>query len=184
MRWLVWLLNKVENKKYNLNETEADPLSLVPCDEKTLKNGDKVYVKSISSYAVVDSINAKKGECFVSVGSMRMSVKTKDILVSKAPVKAVQPKASVKISTQISTGFKNEINVIGLNREEALDKVITFIDAAVLNNAEEIRIVHGKGQKILSTAIHALLRKTKHVASFRFGQYGEGENGVTIVTLK
>ena len=115
---------------------------------------------------------------------MRMSVKTKDILVSKAPVKAVQPKASVKISTQISTGFKNEINVIGLNREEALDKVITFIDAAVLNNAEEIRIVHGKGQKILSTAIHALLRKTKHIASFRFGQYGEGENGVTIVTLK
>ena len=178
------LRNKVENKKYNLNETEADPLSLVPCDEKTLKNGDKVYVKSISSYAVVDSINAKKGECFVSVGSMRMSVKTKDILVSKPPVKAVQPKASVKISTQISTGFKNEINVIGLNREEALDKVITFIDAAVLNNAEEIRIVHGKGQKILSTAIHALLRKTKHIASFRFGQYGEGENGVTIVTLK
>ncbi|MBR6687385.1 MAG: endonuclease MutS2, partial [Clostridia bacterium] len=46
------LRNKVENKKYNLNETEADPLSLVPCDEKTLKNGDKVYVKSISSYAV------------------------------------------------------------------------------------------------------------------------------------
>ena len=178
------LRNKVENQKYNHNETESQPISLIPCEDGKLKNGDKVYVKSIGSYAVVDSVNAKKGECFVSVGSMRMSVKTKDILISKESVKAPEVKLKVKISTQLSQGFKNEINVIGLNREEALDKVESFIDAAVLNNAEELRIVHGKGQKILSTAIHGLLRKTKHIASFRFGGYGEGENGVTIVTLK
>ena len=81
-------------------------------------------------------------------------------------------------------GVKTEINVIGLNADEALMEVDNFIDKAVLNNLEEVRIVHGKGMKILSTAIANRLRGNKNVKSYRFGKYGEGEHGVTIVKLK
>ena len=55
---------------------------------------------------------------------------------------------------------------------------------AILNNLTEIRIIHGVGLRKLSTAIQAYLKTLNCVDSFRFGKYGEGENGVTIVTLK
>ena len=179
------LKNKIDNKKYDLSTEDDQPIMLEPIDPTTIKNGDSVFVKSIGSYGVVDSVNAKKGECFVAVGNMRMSAKLKDLFVNKNKAqKKPQVHHQVKISRDSSVAAKDEINVIGHRREEALDKVLHFIDAAVLNNYEEVRIVHGKGQKILSSSIHAELRKHPSVKSFRFGQYGEGENGVTIVTLR
>ena len=83
-----------------------------------------------------------------------------------------------------SQPFVNEINVIGKTVDEALPEVSYFVDKAMLNNANEIRIIHGVGLKKLSPAIHTYLKTLKCVESFRFGKYGEGENGVTIVTLK
>ena len=78
----------------------------------------------------------------------------------------------------------NEINVIGLNSIEALDKVISFIDKSVVNGLSEVKIIHGVGQGILLKEIRNYLKKDKNVVEFRRGNYGEGENGVTIVTLK
>ena len=77
-----------------------------------------------------------------------------------------------------------EINVIGLTVQEALPEVEAFLDAAVLANLEEVRIVHGVGTGKLRAGIHDFLKKQKHVAEFRLGKYGEGETGVTIVKLK
>ena len=59
-----------------------------------------------------------------------------------------------------------------------------FLDASVLANFREVRIVHGMGTGKLRAAVHALLKKHRHVESFRLGKYGEGESGVTIATLK
>ena len=75
-------------------------------------------------------------------------------------------------------------SVIGESVMEAIPEVEQFIDQAVINNLEEIKIIHGKGLKILSTAIHDYLKRNKNVASYRFGKYGEGERGVTFVKLK
>ncbi len=94
-----------------------------------------------------------------------------------------------------NTSFKNtitnkskvispEINVIGLNIEEATQIVDKYLDDANLSKLETIRIVHGKGTGKLRTGIHSFLRKHPHVKSFRIGTYGEGEMGVTVVTLK
>ena len=92
------------------------------------------------------------------------------------------PSISIKRESQLLA--KPEINVIGLNLEEALDKCEKFIDSAILNNFEEVKIIHGKGQKILSTGIQKMLKAHKGVLSYRFGKYGEGEHGVTIIQLK
>ena len=68
--------------------------------------------------------------------------------------------------------------------EQAEDAVKNFIDLAVLNGLEEIKIIHGVGQGILLKTIRKYLSDDKNVLEFRRGKYGEGENGVTIVKLK
>ena len=77
-----------------------------------------------------------------------------------------------------------EINIIGKTVLDAIPDVEAFIDAAVLANLEEVRIVHGMGTGKLRAGIHEYLRKCKNVAEFRLGRYGEGETGVTIVKIK
>ena len=77
-----------------------------------------------------------------------------------------------------------EINVIGKNLSEAIPEVEIFIDKAVVSGLQEVNIIHGVGLKILSKGIHDYLRKHPRVAEYRFGKYGEGEHGVTFVSLK
>ena len=79
---------------------------------------------------------------------------------------------------------ETELNVIGLNAADALEKTEKFIDKAIVDNLEEVKIIHGIGLKILSGAIHDYLKRNKKVESFRFGKYGEGEHGVTFVRFK
>ena len=91
---------------------------------------------------------------------------------------------SIKRSTEITKTIQQELIVIGKNVDEALMEVENFIDKSILSNLDEVRIVHGKGLRILSKAIQNYLKTDKRVDSFRFGKYGEGEDGVTIVKLK
>lgn len=77
-----------------------------------------------------------------------------------------------------------EINVLGMTVEEALYEVDNFIDKAVMDNLEEIKVIHGVGTGKLRSAIAQHLKRHKNVKSFRLGKYGEGETGVTIITLK
>jgi DNA mismatch repair protein MutS2 len=77
-----------------------------------------------------------------------------------------------------------ELNIIGKTVLDAIPDVEAFIDAAVLANLEEVRIVHGMGTGKLRAGVHEYLRKCNNVAEFRLGRYGEGETGVTIVKIK
>ena len=80
--------------------------------------------------------------------------------------------------------ISSEINVIGNNIEEATFVIDKFLDNCILSNLHEVRIVHGKGTGALRNGIHSFLKKHPHVDSFRLGTFGEGETGVTVVTLK
>lgn len=178
------LRNKLEEKKYNMTEDEEEPLMLTKCDINKLKIGDTVYVKATGNYGVVQSINPKKEECFIAIGSMRMSVKARELFINEKMPKKKKVNTEVKVSVSPVTSFNTELNIIGKRREEAMDEVVKYLDQAVLKGVNTLRIVHGKGQKILLNAVHEILRKSPVVESFRLGKYGEGENGVTIVTLK
>ena len=99
---------------------------------------------------------------------------------------AVQkPKESVKVVRKIAPSRPVlEINVIGMTVEEALYEVDNFIDKAVTDNLEEIKVIHGVGTGRLRKAIAEHLKRHKNVESFRSGKYGEGETGVTFIKLK
>lgn len=175
------LRNKLENKKYDSEDSEENIVNYVPVDPEKLKPGDKVYYKGVQGVCTVHSVSAKKGECEIFMGAIRTKVPVKDLFFVSKGVKT--PKTTVSLKRE-AVMPQTEVNVIGMNVPDALEEVSRFLDASVLNNMEEVKIVHGKGMKILSSAIHDYLKKNKQVVSYRFGKYGEGEHGVTFVKLK
>lgn len=180
------LRNKLEEQKYKLeSEAEVVPTDK-PIDGEKIKTGDRVYIPSMDADGVVISVNRKKQVCDINLGDKRVNLSFSALYQprKKAEKKKAQQQVTVKIDRSNFTAPEMQINVIGLNVDEALDKVTGFLDRAVLNNLPEVKIIHGVGLKKLSTAIHEMLRKHPHVESFRFGKYGEGEHGVTFVTIK
>lgn len=77
-----------------------------------------------------------------------------------------------------------EINLIGKTVDEALVELDKYLDDAYLSHLEEVRIIHGKGTGTLRNAVHSYLKKFKHVKSYRLGEFGEGDSGVTIAEFK
>ena len=77
-----------------------------------------------------------------------------------------------------------EINLLGKTTDEAITELDKYLDDAYMAHLPSVRIVHGKGTGALRKAVHQYLRKQKHVKSFRLGEFGEGDAGVTIVTFK
>ena len=94
-----------------------------------------------------------------------------------------QPKAASRLHVS-ARPVETECDVRGCNLEEALMAVDLFLDGAVLNRLRTVSIIHGKGTGILRAGIHKHLKTHSAVKEFRLGRYGEGEDGVTIVTLK
>lgn len=181
------LRNKLEEHKYKL-ESESDVVPTdKPIDSAKLKTGDRVFIPSMDADGVVVCVNKKKGVCDVSLGDKRVVLSFGALYQprkKKEKEKSAKAQVSVRVDRSNFTAPEMQINVIGLNVDEALDRVGTFLDRAVVGNLSEVKVIHGVGLKRLSTAIHEMLRKHPHVESFRFGKYGEGEHGVTFVVLK
>ena len=90
----------------------------------------------------------------------------------------------VKNDQYKSQNISSEINVIGLNVDEAVFLIDKYLDDCTIAKLSPIRIVHGKGTGKLRQGIHTFLKINPHVKSFRIGTFGEGEMGVTVVELK
>ncbi len=176
------LKNRLLNSRYN--EISVDePFELIKVDPLKLKKGDRVYVKSIGAYAIFSALKANKKEAEVFVGDIKTVVKVNEFY-NREEVKEEKNNVKVKRTLVNPTVVNTEINVIGKNADEAIVEVQNFIDNAVVNNYEEVKIIHGVGAGILLKVIREYLKKDKNVLEFRRGNYGEGENGVTIVKLK
>lgn len=144
--------------------------------------GDVVYVNTLGGEAKVVKIK-QNGECVLKVGAMELTASMQALKKVKKDNFEKQ-KNKVHVSKPLNTDAVSvELNVIGQTREECLYNVEYFIDKAILNGMNEVRIVHGVGMGILKKAVHEYLRQHKGVKSFRLGRYGEGDNGVTIVDL-
>ena len=120
----------------------------------------------------------------VQIGNIKTNIPLSNLASSKANKNNVKS-ASLKTSTAFSKkNVSSEINVIGLNVDEAIFLIDKYLDDASLCKLPSVRIVHGKGTGILRKGVHKYLKANKHVSSFRLGTYGEGETGVTVVELK
>ena len=173
------LRNQMER---SLPAEEEEKVRLEPADIKTLKAGDKVFLQSLNAEGTVLSVNPGKGEAQVQSGFMQVRCKIKELFLAR---RKEEKKERVEVVRHLQERpvVPREVNLIGLSVSEALQELDDFLDSAVLNNFEEVRIVHGMGTGKLRTAVQNALKKDKRIKEFRLGKYGEGESGVTIAKL-
>lgn len=141
---------------------------------------DHVKLKQTSQVGVVEKI--EKDIAFVSVGSMSLQVKLKDL--EKMHVNKQSKKVTKAHSVSRKQAIALEINVIGKTVAEAMPLVEKYIDDCILRNLNSCRVIHGVGSGKLREAIHGMLRKHKAVESFELAPYHEGGAGATRVVFK
>ena len=98
--------------------------------------------------------------------------------------KAIQRTGTGKIKMSKSFQVSPEINLLGQTVDEALASLDKYLDDAYLAHLPSVRVVHGKGTGALRQGVHNYLRRSTYVESYRLGEIGEGDAGVTIVTFK
>ncbi len=179
-------LNELEKK----NSLKASKKKGNELTAKDLRIGDAVKVLSMNLKGTVSTLPDAKGNLFVQMGILRSQVNLKDLeLIQEdspySPAKGTKVKtggSAIKMSKSFSVS--TEINLLGKTVDEALSELDKYLDDAYLAHLSSVRVVHGKGTGALRKAVHNYLRKQKHVESFRLGEFGEGDAGVTIVTFK
>ena len=154
---------------------------------KDIHLGDSVRVLSMNLKGTVSSLPNAKGDLFVQMGIMRSQVNLRDLELIP-DVETVNPRTTRtgtgKIKMSKSASVSTEINLLGKTVDEALAELDKYLDDAYLSHMPSVRVVHGKGTGALRKAVQNYLRRQKHVASYRLGEFGEGDAGVTIVTFK
>ena len=100
------------------------------------------------------------------------------------PTKKGKKSHAGNIRMQKTMSISPEINLIGQTTAEAIPELQKYLDDAYLAHLPQVRVVHGRGTGVLRKAVHAQLKKLKYVDSFRLGEFGEGQDGVTIVMFK
>ena len=179
------LRNKLNNsiKNISLEATKNNSTTSNSISKDEAVPNTNVFVTTLGKNGVIVSNISKSNEVQVQVGSMKMSINIKYLQKLKSP--AVNKSANTShVSVSKTRNAKSEINIIGLNVDEATFVVDKFLDDCALAKLETVRIVHGKGTGKLRDGVHKFLKSNPHVKSFRMGTYGEGEMGVTVVTLK
>ena len=181
------LRNKLNKDIKDISISNLD--SNIPKESKSAisiedaKPNTEVFVTTLGQNGIIVSNVSKSNEVQVQIGSMKLSVKLKyleKIANNNKTNKSTSSYSSVSKAKNVSS----EINVIGLNVEEAIFVVDKFLDDCSIANLQTVRIVHGKGTGKLREGIHKFLKSNSRVKSFRVGTYGEGEMGVTVVELK
>ncbi|MCI9140326.1 endonuclease MutS2 [bacterium 1XD42-8] len=177
---------KIEKNNHPLISKQKTDVhkQLKPSD---LHLGDAVKVLSLGVNGTVTSLPDNKGNLYVQCGILRSQVSLKDLILIDEPVitgPGVTKTTSSQMKISKSSYVSTEINLLGCTVDEALSRLDKYLDDAYLAHLTNVRIVHGKGTGALRNAIHGYLKRTKHVKSYRLGEFGEGDAGVTIVEFK
>ena len=136
----------------------------------------------------VHTLPNAKGDLYVQMGILRSLVNIKDLVLidddTSPATKKYGSSSSGKIKMSKSTSVSTEINLIGMTVDEAIAHLDKYLDDAYIAHLPSVRIVHGKGTGALRNAVHAHLKRQKYVKSFRLGEAGEGDAGVTIANFE
>ena len=168
----------------DIREIAADENYKLP---RPLKVGDKVFLTTINKEGTVTALADKKGQISVTSGVLKTKVTEDKLRLLDGSVKYISdntPKVNEgKVKKTIVSTFKPEIDVRGMIGDDAWFVVDKYIDDAVLAGMPTIRIIHGKGTGALRAALWKYFKSDRRIKSYRHGEYGEGDAGVTVITL-
>lgn len=165
-------LQDIEVRQRKADNNERAPLDGAP------KVGQTVFLPTLNRNVIVESIQGS--QVFISADSLRMKVKADDL---RQPLE--EKKAAVRFQrAQFNRSVKTELDIRGMNVLEATEEIDRFLDQAILAKLPSVSIIHGKGTGVLRAGVHAHLKSSPMVRTFKLGAFGQGDSGVTIVDLK
>lgn len=155
---------------------------------KKLRIGDSVKVLSMNLKGTVHSLPNAKGDLYVQMGILRSVVNINDLILLEDETPSYSKKTGGKgtggMRINKAAVISPEINLIGKTTDEAIALLDKYLDDAYIAHLPSVRIVHGKGTGALRNAVQKHLRRLKYIKSFRLGELGEGDAGVTIAEFK
>jgi DNA mismatch repair protein MutS2 len=156
-------------------------VEFIPAEQRSIRVGEKVEHRKFKVTGELVSVDGEKA--VLNVNGRKMTVETRDLVPKGGPAPApVKPRQS-NVSTDAPT-ISAELNLIGQRVDDALDESDKFLDRALLEGKEAVRIIHGFGTGTLRKAIREHLRKHPAVKSWRPGAENEGGDGATIAVLE
>ena len=179
--------NKAISKKAEKTK-ETHPI----LKESQLKLGESVKIVSMGLKGTISSKPDKDGNLYVQCGIMRTKANIRDLVLikdddAKTAMKKFYGRTSgssgSKMDLSRAASIRTEINLIGKNSDDAIAALDKYLDDAYMSHLNNVRVVHGKGAGILRQAVHNYLKGVPYVKSFKLGEFGEGDAGVTIVTF-
>ena len=173
-----------KNAKLSI-QPQAKPAGTLTAKDLTL--GQKVKVHSLGVEGYVTSLPDGKGNLFVQCGIIKSKVNIRDLSLSREeeitiPTRLRSQSSKIKMSKSLSVS--TEINLLGMTCDEAISALDKYLDDAYVAHLPSVRIVHGKGTGALRKAVSDHLRHQSYIKSFRLGEFGEGDAGVTIAEFK
>ena len=154
---------------------------------RPLRKGDRVYLVNIDKEGVVLEPPDRSGTVLVQAGILNTRTKLQNLQLLEDEAQVIRAEGASPASgyrLQVNRDFRDEIDLRGLMGDEGWQAVDKYLDEATVAGFTKVRLIHGKGTGALKNAIWQHLKKDARVASFRLGQYGEGDGGVTVVELK
>ena len=145
-----------------------------------IRVGDDVLVLSYNQRATVLEISGNTLQ--IKMGAMKLNIKKKEVRkIDSEPEVATRYVSTSNVSSK-KVGI--DINVIGLNTEEAIREIENYMDKVILQGYDTFTIIHGLGSGILRKNIGEYLKNNRYVASYRSGGQNEGGMGATVVEMK
>lgn len=176
------LKSKLDNVQKELTEDVLKKTNKNP--PKNLKLGETVKVLTLGQTGNIISLPDDNGNVTVQIGIMKVNVAVSSLERMSKDEKEKSKTITKNIIKSKAKGIKNEIDLRGKNLEEAILDLDKYLDDAYIAGLEQVYIIHGKGTGVLRNGIGQLLKKHKHIKSYRLGKYGEGGDGVTVAQLK
>ena len=181
---------KISDKNKAISRKEKPKEDHPVLKESQLKLGESVRIVSMGLKGTISSKPDKDGNIFVQCGIMKTKANIRDlVLIGDEDPKAAMKKfygrntSGGKMDLSRSANIRTEINLIGKNSDDAIAALDKYLDDAYMSHLNTVRVVHGKGSGILRQAVQQHLKSVPYVKSFKLGEFGEGDAGVTIVTF-
>jgi DNA mismatch repair protein MutS2 len=175
---------RVHSDDYDPVEVRKDEKYVLP---RPIRKGDEVIIVSLSKKAVVLEEPDRSGKVSVQAGIIKTKAALDDLQLVENDTKFIsggKKKAASSYKMTVSRDFRDEIDLRGMTGDEAWNAVDKYFDEAQIAGFHTLRLIHGKGTGALKKSLWEALRKDKRVATFRIGQFGEGDGGVTVVEIK
>ena len=175
------------NKHQNQSGSKPQKRKKKSLKTSDLMIGSNVHILTLNADGTVSTLPNEKGDLFVQAGLLRTQVNIKDLeLLPEEKPKQTEKRhsGSGKIRIDKAASVHQEVNLIGMTVDEAMPVLNKYLDDAYLAHMTQVTVIHGRGTGALRKAVHQQLARLKYVKSYRLGEFGEGDMGVTIVTFK